>query len=179
MFGSRKVSNSPIQLSPIKAMEIAASRISGAVSLAQGIPSFPTPKIITDFVIEKIKAGACDHYSLTPGLPELREEVSAALRAQKQYFDAHSEIIITVGAIEGITASILAVGKPGSEIIIPSPSYTSYQGAIKLAKCKPRFVRLNEERNFDLDINAIESKINHRSKAILICNPNNPNRHCI
>lgn len=163
-----------MELSPIKAIELAAARTEGAVSLAQGIPSFNTPEIIRNYVIEQIKAGACDKYSLTSGLPELREELAANLKNYGLNYDPDSEIIVTAGSIEGITASILSSTNPGDEVIIPSPSYASYAGAIRLARCQPRFVSLDEDKNFDFDVEKIAAAINQKTSAILICNPNNP-----
>lgn len=163
-----------LQLSPIKAMELEAAKRSNVVSLAQGIPSFQTPSVIRDFVIEKIEAGLCDKYSLTNGLPELREEIALSLRQDGLNYDSESEIIVTAGSIEAITASLIALTKPKDEIIIPSPTYTSYQNAIKVAGGIPRFAELDEERNFDLDINKIEECITSKTRAIFYCNPNNP-----
>ncbi|MCO6429652.1 MAG: aminotransferase class I/II-fold pyridoxal phosphate-dependent enzyme [Deltaproteobacteria bacterium] len=162
------------ELSPIKAMELAAAKIPGAVSLAQGIPSFSTPSVIRDFVREKIAEGACDKYSLTIGLTELREEISLALQKEGLSFDPESEILATAGSIEGITASILAITEPGDEVIIPSPSYVSYRGALAIGRCKPVFVPLDEDKNFDFHVDHIRSAINRRTKAILYCSPNNP-----
>ncbi|MDZ4785676.1 MAG: aminotransferase class I/II-fold pyridoxal phosphate-dependent enzyme [bacterium] len=168
-------SRSPsLELSQIKAIELAAARRPGSVSLAQGIPSFNTPKVITDFVIERINSGACDKYSLTNGLAELREEISLALGLDGMQYDPDSEIIVTAGSIEAITATLLGCTKDGDEIIIPSPTYTSYRNAILLAGCTPRYAALNEEKNFDLDIDKIENEITAKTKAIFYCNPNNP-----
>lgn len=162
------------QLSPIKLIEMAAAKIPGAISLAQGIPSFPAPQVVRDFVIEKISQGLCDKYSLTMGLTELREEISSSLLKDGLSYDADSEIIVTAGSIEGITASILALTSPGQEVLIPSPSYASYQGSVKLAKCTPKFFRLDEERNFDFNIESLEREITKNTKLILYCSPNNP-----
>src|SRR5438067_462786 len=70
---------SEIRLSPIKEMELRAAQIPGVVSLAQGIPSFDTPEPIGRYVQEKIASGATSRYSLTPGLPKLREAIAEAL----------------------------------------------------------------------------------------------------
>lgn len=163
-----------MELSPIKAIELAAARTEGAVSLAQGIPSFNTPEIIRNYVIEQIRSGVCDKYSLTTGLPELREEIASNLKSYGYNYDPDTEIIVTAGSIEGITASILASTNSGDEVIIPSPSYASYAGAIRLARCEPRFVSLDEDENFDFDVEKIATAINSKTSAILICNPNNP-----
>lgn len=163
-----------MELSPIKAIEIACSKVPGAISLAQGIPSFETPKEVKDFIIAQINDGKCDKYSLTHGLTELREEIAVKLNAQGYGINPDSEIIITVGSIEAITASILSITDAGDEIILFSPSYASYAGAIRLARCTPVFVPLNEDLNFSIDISVLEKSISQRTKGILICNPNNP-----
>lgn len=165
---------SQFQLSPIKAIELAAARIPGSLSLAQGIPSFATPEVIRSFVREKINAGACDKYSLTTGLPELREEIALSLQREGLAYDPESEIVVTVGSIEGITASMLACTDPGDEVLVPSPTYASYLGAIHIARCTPKFVELDEDNNFDFHVERIESQITRKTRVMLYCSPNNP-----
>ncbi|MBI1813817.1 MAG: aminotransferase class I/II-fold pyridoxal phosphate-dependent enzyme [Deltaproteobacteria bacterium] len=163
-----------VDLSPIKAVELRASRIPGVVSLAQGIPSFDTPEPIKQFVAEKLAAGACAKYSVTPGLPELRELIAETLLHEGMRYDPDTEIIITCGAIEAIAATLLTSINPGDEVLVTSPTYASYIPAIRLAGGVPRFVALNEDANFDLDPDAIAAAVTRRTAAILLCNPNNP-----
>lgn len=163
-----------LQLSPIKEMELRAARIPGIVSLAQGIPSFDTPQPIQDYVREKIASGACSRYSLTPGLPKLREMIAEALLREGMRYDPESEVIVSCGAIEAISATLLAALDPGDEVILPSPSYPSYREAILIAGGVPVYVPLVEEDNFALDTEEIERAINRRTAAILYANPNNP-----
>ena len=162
------------RLSPIKAMELAASRVSGVVSLAQGVPSFDTPDVIKAFVQQKIAAGECAKYSLTPGLPQLRESIAESLLREGMHYDPDREIIVSCGSIEAIAASLLALTRPGDEVILPSPSYASYREAVAVAGCTPRFAALREEHNFAFDAAAFESCLSPRTRAILYCNPNNP-----
>lgn len=163
-----------IELSPIKAIELQASRLSDVVSLAQGIPSFDTPEPIKRYAADKIAEGACAKYSLTPGLPQLRELISEALRREGMQYDPDGEIIVTCGAIEAVTATLLAILEPGDEVLLASPTYASYLPAIQLAGGRPRFVPLNEDANFDLDTDAIAAAITRNTRAVLLCNPNNP-----
>lgn len=163
-----------MKLSPIKEMELAASRISGVISLAQGIPSFDTPEPIKAFVQQKIAEGACAKYSLTPGLPQLRELIAESLLREGMHYDPDSEIIVTCGSIEGIAATLLALTRPGDEVILPTPSYASYQEVVRMAGCTPRFAALREEDNFAFDLEAFERCLSARTSAILYCNPNNP-----
>lgn len=173
-FIPRSKPSASFELSAIKAIELAAAKRPGVISLAQGIPGGNTPKIITDFVIEKIRAGVCDKYSLTTGLSELREEIALSLERDDLHYNSETEIIVTVGSIEGITASLLALTSPGDEVLVPSPTYASYLGAISLARCTPRFIELDEDNNFDFDVRAIERSITRNTRAILYCSPNNP-----
>ncbi len=163
-----------LKLSPIKEMELAASRIPGAISLAQGIPSFDTPEPIKEFVQQKIAEGACARYSLAPGLPQLRELIAESLLHEGMHYDPDTEIIVSCGSIEAIAASLLALTEPGDEVILPSPSYASYQEVVRLAGCTPRFAALHEENNFAFDLDAFEACMSVRTRLILYCNPNNP-----
>lgn len=163
-----------LQLSVIKQMELAASKYPDVVSLAQGIPSFDTPECIKKRVENALKRGVVAKYSLSPGLPELRELVELSLEKEKMYYDWETEIIITAGTIEGITSSILAITNPGDEIIVPTPTYTSYKEVIKLAGCEPIFVSLNEKKGWEFELDLYEKAVTNKTKAIFYCNPNNP-----
>jgi len=163
-----------VELSPIKDIELRASRIPGVVSLAQGIPSFDTPEPIIRFVQQKIAEGACSKYSVAPGLPELRELISETLLRDGMHYDPDGEILVTCGAIEAVTATLLASVGPGDEVLLASPTYASYLPAVRLTGAEPRFVALNEDANFDLDPDAIAAAVTRHTRAILLCNPNNP-----
>ena len=166
--------NDLVELSPIKAVELEASRIPDVVSLAQGIPSFDTPEPIKRFVQERLVEGVCARYSVTPGLPRLREAISEALLRDGMPYDPDGEILVTVGSIEAIAASLLALVEPGDEVLVVSPTYASYIPAIRLAGAVPRFVPLSEDANFDLDPDAIAAAAGRRTRALILCNPNNP-----
>ena len=163
-----------LQLSVIKQMEIRAAKYPDVVSLAQGIPSFDTPGCIKRRVELALNRGVVAKYSLSPGLPELRELIELSLAQENMFYDWEKEIIVTAGSIEGITATILAITKPGDEVIIPEPTYTSYREAIYLAGCQPVFVPLNEERGWAFEPGKYEQAITEKTKAIFYCNPNNP-----
>jgi aminotransferase len=169
-----RLSSTGVELSPIKAIELRASTIPGVVSLAQGIPSFDTPEPIKRFIQQKIADGSCARYSVTPGLPALREAIAEVLSADQMPYDPETEIIVTAGSIEAIGATLLACIDPGDEVLVVSPTYASYIPAIQIAGGVPRFAPLNEDANFDLDPDAIADAVTRRTRALLICNPNNP-----
>jgi len=163
-----------IELSPIKQMEILASQRHNVVSLAQGIPSFDTPEQIKQGAIEAITSGRAAQYSLTAGLLELRGEIEDELARMRMFYDFEKEIIVTVGSIEGICSTLLAILDPGDEVILLSPTYASYIQAIKVARGVPVHVCLSEEDGWALDTHLLENKITDKTRAILLCNPNNP-----
>jgi aspartate/methionine/tyrosine aminotransferase len=163
-----------LKLSIIKQMELRAAKFPDVISLAQGVPSFDTPSCIKRRVERALADGVVARYSLSPGLPELRELIEIHLARENMFYDWQKEILITAGSIEGITATILAITNPGDEIIIPEPTYTSYREVVVLAGCQPVFVPLKEENGWTLDTDKIEAAITSKTKAIFYCNPNNP-----
>jgi aminotransferase len=163
-----------IQLSVIKQMEILASRHLNVISLAQGIPSFDTPSPIKRRAEIALAEKLVAKYSLSPGLPELREMIELSLAKDNIFYDWETEIIVTAGSIEAITASLLALTDPGDEVIIPDPTYTSYREAVRLAGCTPIFVPLDEEKGWNINIEKFRAAITSRTKVIFYCNPNNP-----
>lgn len=163
-----------ISVSPIKLMELRAAKHSHVISLAQGIPSFDTPECIKKAAIEAIQKGKAAKYSLTPGLPELREVIAEELKHEGMHYDYETEIIATCGSIEGITATLLAILNPGEEVIIPSPVYASYAQAVRVAHGVPVFVPLNEEKGWAVDIEEFEKRITPKTRVIFYCNPSNP-----
>lgn len=163
-----------IELSLIKQMEFLAAQRQGVVSLAQGIPSFDTPESIKKRAIEAIGDGRVAAYSLTSGLPDLREEIEEDLERSGMFYDFEKEIIITAGSIEAISATLLAVLETNDEVLLPSPTYTSYVQAIRVARGVPVFVPLDEERGWLLNADEFAKRLTAKTRAILLCNPNNP-----
>lgn len=163
-----------LQLSVIKQMELRAAKYPDVISLAQGIPSFDTPAGIKRRVERALADGVVAKYSLSPGLPELREMVEISLAKENMFYDWEKEIIVTAGSIEAISAAILTISEPGDEIILPSPSYTSYKEAVYLAGCTPIFVPLNEKNGWAFELSEFAKAITKKTKAVLYCNPNNP-----
>lgn len=156
-------------------MELLASQVPDVVSLAQGIPSFDTPEIIKKAAMKALNRGVAAKYSLTYGLPELREAIEQKLAEEKMYYDFEKEIIATVGSIEGITASLISIiNEKKDEVVLFSPSYASYPEAVKVAGGKPVFSSLIEKDGWKIDFNDLAKKMNIRTAAILFCNPNNP-----
>lgn len=171
MYSSRV---SKIKVSPIKQIELLASKIPGVVSLAQGIPSFDTPEVIKNNVKAALDKGFSAKYTIPPGLPILREVIEKKLSQEGMDYDFETEIIVTCGAIEALTSTLLAIINSGDEVILPSPSYTSYQEIVKLSQGTPVFTNLVEATGWQFDLDDFKQKITDKTKAVIICNPNNP-----
>jgi len=137
-------------------------------------PTTGTPKHINEAVIEAVNKGLTGGYSQTEGLPELRAEIVKKLKRDNNIDANISQIIVTVGAIEGLAASVLATIDPGDEVILPTPTYSTHITQVKLASGVPVLVPLIEDKNFALDIEAIKQAITPRTKAIIFCTPSNP-----
>lgn len=176
-----------LNLSPIKTIELLASKTPDAISLAQGIPSFDTPEIIKKAAFKALNRGAAAKYSLTYGLPELRETIEQKLAEERMYYDFEKEIIVTAGAIEALAATLTAIiTLKKNEVVLFSPSYASYSEVVKMAGGKPIFTNLiergftqidtqiNADSGWRIDFGKLAKKVNSKTAAILLCNPNNP-----
>jgi aminotransferase len=170
---SRRVSQ--VTISATKEMPMLAAKVGKCVSLGQGVPSFSTPNHVIEAVSRALAGDSrSGKYSLQPGMPELRRAAAEYLGTQKGIVvDPEGEIIITVGAMEGLLAAILTLVEQGDQVILPSPTYASYIEQVLLAEGTPVFVPLRQE-DWGLDVEAIKRAITQKTRAIILCNPNNP-----
>ena len=163
-----------IQKSAIHEMTRLSKQYDDVAFLSWAKPTSGTPEHINDAAISAIKNGLVGGYSQNDGLPELREEIVKKLRRDNNINANISELLVTVGAIEGLAASVMATIDPGDEVILPTPTYSTHIRQVELASGKPVLVPLMEENNFVLDIQAIKDAISSKTKAIMYCSPSNP-----
>jgi aspartate aminotransferase len=165
-----------VQASPIRKLkpyaDKALERGIKIYHLNIGDPDIPTPKPILDVVRsydEKILG-----YGPAQGFLELRQGIAEYFNGYKIPLTAEN-VIITCGGSEAILFAFAALGDPGDEIIIPEPFYTNYNGYASLASLKIVPLTLKGEDGYRLPpAKEIESRITRRTKAILVCSPNNP-----
>ena len=169
---SRRVEQIP--KSAIHEMTRLSKEIEDVAFLSWAKPTSKAPPHIRDAAIKAIKEGLTDGYSESSGLLPLRNEIVKKLKRDNKIDADPSQIIVTVGAIEGLAAAVMAVVDPGDEVILPSPTYATHINQVVLASGKPVFVPLIEDDGFAIDVHALEKAITPRTKAILYCNPNNP-----
>jgi aminotransferase len=137
-------------------------------------PTTDTPEHIKEGAVRAIRDGRVSGYSETSGLLDLREAIVEKLQRDNGIQATPSQILVTVGAIEGISAAIMAVVDPGDEVILPTPTYSTHIQQVVLASAKPVLVPTCEEKGFCLDIEAIRNSVTPKTKAILYCSPANP-----
>ena len=146
----------------------------GVISLGVGERAFHTPWRIREAAIYALEKGYTN-YTSNYGLLELREELSKYLadRYNIEYLPS-TEILVTVGVSEGLDLAMRAILNPGDEVIIPEPTYVSYNPCVTLAGGVPVSIPTYMENRFQVLPEDIERKVTSRTKAILIGYPNNP-----
>ena len=150
------------------------SEMEDAISLGVGEPEFDTPWHIRDEGIYSLEKGRT-FYTSNAGLKELKIEISKYLdRKYGMKYNYNNEIMVTVGGSEGIDMALRAMLDPGDEVIIPQPSYVSYEPCTVLAGGKPVIVELKEENEFRLTAEELEEAITPKSKILIMPFPNNP-----
>ncbi len=151
-----------------------ASEMKDVISLGVGEPDFDTPWHIRDEGIYSLEKGRT-FYTSNSGLLELRKEICAYLKRKCDLdYDVKSEVIITVGGSEAIDIAMRAMVNPGDEVLIPQPSYVSYEPCAILAGAKPVIIELKNENEFRLTKQELLEKITDKTKILVMPFPNNP-----
>lgn len=150
------------------------SEMKDAISLGVGEPDFDTPWHIRDEGIYSLERGKT-HYTSNAGLMELRQEICNYLyRKQGLTYHPAKEVLITVGGSEAIDMGLRAMCNPGDEVLIPQPSYVSYEPCAVLAGAKPVIINLKAENEFRLTARELEEAITDKTKILILPFPNNP-----
>ncbi|MDE6663435.1 MAG: aminotransferase class I/II-fold pyridoxal phosphate-dependent enzyme [Lachnospiraceae bacterium] len=144
------------------------------ISLSVGEPDFDTPWHIRDEGIYSLEKGRT-FYTSNAGLKELKEEICNYLkRKQGVEYNPLNEVFVTVGGSEGIDAAMRAMLNPGDEVLIPQPSFVSYEPCAVLAGGVPVIIELKEENEFRLTAQELEQAITDKTKLLVLPFPNNP-----
>jgi len=151
-----------------------SAQLEDVAFLSWAKPTSDTPEHIREAAVRAIRDGLSGGYSPTAGLPALREEIARKLARDNNIPARSCEIMVTVGAIEGLTAAVLAVVDPGDEVILPTPTYSTHIRQVVIASGRPVLVPTIEEEGFAIDVAAIRRAVTPRTKAILYCSPSNP-----
>ena len=173
---TKPLSNAVLGLKPsgIRKFFDIVSEMKDAISLGVGEPDFDTPWHIRDEGIYALEKGKT-FYTSNAGLKELREEICKyQKRHQNINYNPLSEVIVTVGGSEAIDIGLRAMINAGDEVIIPQPSYVSYEPCAILAGAKPVKIALKAENEFRLTPEELEAVITEKTKVLILPYPNNP-----
>lgn len=147
-----------------------------AISLGVGEPDFDTPWHIRDEGIYSLEKGRT-FYTSNSGLKELKEEICLYLKRKMDLsYNFATDVIVTVGGSEAIDIALRAMINPGEgeEVLIPQPSYVSYEPCAILAGAKPVIIELKNENEFRLTAQELEEAITDKTKILILPFPNNP-----
>lgn len=170
------LSDTIVQIKPsgIRKFFDIVSEMKDAISLGVGEPDFETPWHIRDEGIYSLEKGRT-FYTSNAGLKELKIEICNYL---KRRFDLsyhyENEVLVTVGGSEAIDIAMRAMVNPGDEVLIPQPSYVSYEPCALLTGAKPVIINLKHENQFRLTAQELEEAITDKTKILVLPFPNNP-----
>jgi aminotransferase len=145
----------------------------GAVNLSQGFPDFPAPEEIKREAARAIEEDV-NQYAITWGAKDFRDAIAEKTRWHLGLdFDPEREITVTCGSTEGMIAAMMATVDPGEEVVVFEPFYENYAPDAVLSGAAPRYVSLRAP-DWTFDREELRAAFNERTKAVILCNPNNP-----
>ena len=145
----------------------------GAVNLSQGFPDFSAPDDIKRKAMEAIAADV-NQYAITWGSKDFRDAIARKTRSYLGLeIDPETEITVTCGSTEGMIAAMMATVDPGEEVVVFEPFYENYAPDAILSDARPRHVPLRAP-DWSFDREELRRTFNDNTKAIILCNPNNP-----
>ena len=150
------------------------SEMKDAISLGVGEPDFETPWHIREEGIYSLEKGRT-YYTSNSGIRELREEICRYLyRRFNLTYDWSKETLVTIGSSEAIDVALRVMLDEGDEVLLPQPSYVSYEPCVIMAGGKPVIIELKEEDEFKLTAKQIEEACTEKTKILILPFPNNP-----
>jgi aspartate aminotransferase len=144
------------------------------IGFGAGEPDFPTPDYIVEAAAAATKVVANHRYTPTPGLPDLREAIVAKTKRDSNYEITVDQVLVTNGGKQSVYQAFASIIDPGDEVILPSPFWTTYPEAIKLAGGKSVEVFADESQNYLVTVEQLEAARTPKTKALLFCSPSNP-----
>src|SRR5438132_12293652 len=171
---SRRVSRKASQFteSVIREMTREAMKY-GAVNLSQGFPDFAAPEDVKRVAMQAI-ADDVNQYAITWGAKDFRDAIAKKTTWYLGFeVDPETEITVTCGSTEGMISAMMSTVDPGEEVVVFEPFYENYAPDAILSDATPRYVPLRAP-DWTFDASELRAAFNSKTKAIIICNPNNP-----
>lgn len=144
------------------------------VSFAAGEPDFPTPEHIVEAAVAAARDPKSHKYTPAAGLPELREAIAAKTLRDSGLDVAASQVIVTNGGKQAVYQAFATLLDPGDEVLVPTPYWTTYPEAIKLAGGVQVDVFAGADQGYLVTVDQLEAARTPRSKVLLFVSPSNP-----
>lgn len=168
-----------VQPSLTRALFNMAKEYSDVIDFTLGDPDVQPHQAIKDAGCAAIQEGKT-RYSQNAGLLPLRETIADYYKRTEGFeYNPNSEVIVTVGAMEGLYLALLALLNPGDEVIIPAPYYVNYVQMVNLCHAKAVVVDNPDAEELSFNIEDVERAITEKTKAIIINTPSNPSGRII
>lgn len=168
-----------IKLSLVRSLFNEAKKYDDVIDFTLGDPDVQTHQAIKDAACEAIQGGKT-RYSQNAGLLELRQTISKYYeRKEGFHYDPVSEVMVTVGAMEGLYLVLLSMLNPGDEVIMPAPYYVNYAQMVRMCHAVPVIVDNPSKTDLTFDVADIEKAITPKTRAIMINTPSNPSGRII
>ncbi len=144
------------------------------IGFAAGEPDFPTPDYIVEAAIDACRDPRNHRYTPAGGLPELREAIAAKTARDSGYQVGAANVLVTNGGKQAVYEAFATMLDPGDEVLLPTPYWTTYPEAIRLAGGIPVEVLADESAGYRVSPDQLEAARTDRTKAVLFCSPSNP-----
>lgn len=178
MIKTSKIANS-VHLSLVRSLFNEAKQYDDVIDFTLGDPDVQTHQVIKDAACQAIQEGRT-RYSQNAGLLELRQTISKYYeRKEGFYYNPETEVMVTVGAMEGLYLALLSMLNPDDEVIIPAPYYVNYTQMVRMCHAVPVIVDNPEKTDLSFDVVDIEKAITPKTRAIMINTPSNPSGRII
>ncbi|MFP3896639.1 MAG: pyridoxal phosphate-dependent aminotransferase [Anaerolineales bacterium] len=162
-----------LERSPIRFMLDRAAQVPDAIHLEIGQPDFPTPPHIIEAAVDAARH-AYTGYTANAGMWPLREAAATKLARENDIYVSPEQIVVTIGAMEGVFASMAVLLDPGDQILLPDPGYGNFVMASRLVHADFRLYPTLIDRGFIPDFEALEGMVTKRTRALFVNSPSNP-----
>lgn len=168
-----------VQLSLVRSLFNEAKKYDDVIDFTLGDPDVQPHQAIKDAACEAIQQGKT-RYSQNAGLLDLRQTISKYYQRKEGFnYDPVSEVMVTVGAMEGLYLALISMLNPGDEVIIPAPYYVNYTQMVRMCHAVPVIIDNSERTDLSIDVSDIEKAITPKTRAIMINTPSNPSGRII
>ena len=168
-----------VQLSLVRSLFNEEKKYDDVIDFTLGDPDVQTHQAIKDAACAAIQAGKT-RYSQNAGLLDLRQTISNYYERKEGFrYDPVSEVIVSVGAMEGLYLALISLLNPGDEVIIPAPYYVNYTQMVRMCHAVPIIIDNPQRTDLSFDVADIEKAITSKTRAIMINTPSNPSGRII